>query len=584
MIRVLTYIATVATLIQNQVANAFFSPVSNFTFEYNVPSSNSVEVSFTAFNEEFKYRATLDEHVIVPQLKSTVHQNGYTYLSQHVVRGYRSKSSDHYAAFVITPDSSLHGLVIRNGETYEFAPKYHYSNHPQHNLTLKHIDGNIVAFKHSSIDWTGIKCGATDHLHQIKRFNQLARTTDADLESSPDIVQPTNGNNPSLSGPLPALWQSCYPGSNTLHKEFVGFAVDYGAYKLMGSSVSNVQSYLTSLLMNVNYVYANQLNLLLSLAATSIQTSPGNLAWNQNAPASACTDIGTTLNAFTAWRKSQSNISNMQVSTWHLLSGCWQPPGTVGMAWIGSLCDKQYSAGVSSLFPGNWVTVAHELGHNHGANHTWPADQPSLVGHVGGIMDYGNGIYPPTTNLVGIYQFHPIKCKPLVCNEVAAAMSGKCLSGCQPISKCFQASAAVCGNGILEPSETCDDGALTGTASSCCGTDCQPISGAQCIGGECCNTACQFYRASISCGTNKAGYCGPKGTCISSTCAYYGLPYCGINPATNCTMMCMVNGQCNTMAGWTDTGTGLPLNMKVLDGSVCRKDGKRRTCLAGVCN
>jgi hypothetical protein len=557
------WLLTCTILILSQMTNGLFSPIRDFVFDRR---GNSVEVSFTAFNEEFKYLTNLDEHAVAQQMKAVVHNGNYTYLQPHEVKGYSSQSNNHYASFVITADNQLHGLVIRNGEHYEIAPKYHYLNHPQYTSTLEQIDADTVIFKHSSIDWSGIKCGTSDHIHNIKR-PQMA------IESG--LISPTNGNNPPLNGPYPSLWTPCYLGSNILHKEFIGIAVDYGAYKLMGSSVSNVQSYLTSLLMNINYVYANQVHLYLTLVALTIQTTPGKFAWNQDSSTGSCQDISTTLSAFTAWRKIAGTVPTLQVSTWHLLSGCWQPPGVVGLAWIGTLCDNQYSAGVSSLFPGNWVTVAHELGHNHGANHTWPANQPSLAGHVGGIMDYGDGTYQ------GIYQFHPIKCKSLVCNEVQAAMSGKCLSGCQPITKCFQSTVAVCGNGRIEPPESCDDGALTGTESSCCAINCQPKPGIQCLSGECCNAACQFERTNKICQSN--GYCGPGGACTRSTCAIYGFPYCGINPSTNCTMLCMVNGQCSNMNGWSDASTGQPLNMKVLDSSICVKGSATGMCLNGVC-
>ncbi len=574
--------------ILSQIANGFFYPVTNFTFTHSKTNKNSIEFKFSAFDENFKFDTNYEQQLIAPEMKSTIYAQNYSYLQPHEVKGYTARTKDYYATFVVTNDNLMHGLVVRNGEFYEIAPKNQYLNHPQYKNDLKSIPNDLVAFKHSSIDWHGIKCGTNDHIHQIKKLKpvslsplslSLEQEQEQDLASA---ISPSDGNQPPLNGPFPSLWTACYPGSNILHREFVGFAVDYGAYKLMGNSVANVQAYLTSLLMNINYVYSNQANIYLVLSATSIQTSPGTtqVPWNQDSSGGQCNSIDSTLNTFTTWRQSTSTQSNMQVSVWHLLSGCWQPPGVVGLAWVGSLCDNKYSTGASSVFPGNWVAVAHEIGHNHGANHSWPADRPDLVGTIGGIMDYGPGKFPLNT---GIYEFHPTICKSLVCNELTAAMNGQCLTGCQPLNKCFQATAAICGNGIIETGEMCDDGPRTGTSLSCCASNCQPKLGTQCISGECCDTSCHYKNAGFSCGTNKGGYCGPNGACITTTCAYYGLPYCGINPLTNCTTMCYINGGCNSMAGYVDSTTRQPLNMKVQDNSTCIKINRAGVCSSGLC-
>jgi hypothetical protein len=120
----------------------------------------------------------------------------------------------------------------------------------------------------------------------------------------------------------------------------------------------------------------------------------------------------------------------MNQALWHLINNCVpQNGGTVGIAWIGAWCSNRYGAGVSGILPWNvpytWEVVAHELGHNFGALHTFG---------VGGIMDYGDGTYN------GIYQFHPNN-KPEICAEItntmeicANASSTDCV---QPFAQCF---------------------------------------------------------------------------------------------------------------------------------------------------
>jgi len=574
--------------------SSLFYPVHNFSYELS-PDENEVFVSFETFGKKFEYKASKEENIIASHHHTMVHGHEQSHLHDRKFNGYKSIGTNHYATFVITNDRLTYALVSTKDDNYEILPKRHFMNHEEHREAVKPIDSKLIAYLHSEVDWSGIKCGSEHDNYVINREREgiIGERTAIDNNSQAAVLSSNNvqaaispidpvTNNPTLPNVFPELWSPCYPGSSTLHTEYIGFALDYGAYKLLGSDINNVQAYLTSLMMNLNYVYANQVNLFLSLGATSIQTAPGGPAWNQDA-SKGCKDISSTLNTFTDWRYSVKDDPNMQVSVWHLLSACWQPPGVVGLAWIGSLCDSKYGTSVSSLFPGNWVIVAHELGHNHGASHSWPTDRPDLIGKVGGIMDYGNGIYPPTTSNVGVYQFHPTICKSPVCNEVTGAMAGQCIAGCQPISKCFSTSKPVCGNGIVEPPEKCDDGQLNGTPNSCCNKKCQFKPKTQCVSGRCCKK-CKFAPSRRLCGPNNSGYCGPEGTCIKSMCATYGMPYCGVDPTTNCTVMCMVNDKCNNMKGWTDSSTGKPLDVKLKDGSLCYNGDTLKTCKNGVCN
>lgn len=96
------------------------------------------------------------------------------------------------------------------------------------------------------------------------------------------------------------------------------------------------------------------------------------------------------------------------VAATHLWSGC-NPSGygTVGLAWVGTICRGSQATGVNAMNAG-WTTFAHELGHNFGADHSFNDGK----GKTGGIMDYGDG------KLNGQYQFNTKYRKREVCDTL----------------------------------------------------------------------------------------------------------------------------------------------------------------------
>lgn len=99
-------------------------------------------------------------------------------------------------------------------------------------------------------------------------------------------------------------------------------------------------------------------NVFLTIGKTVIKTSvkAGDEAWNQepldaklltggNRKTYGCpvsrsvsdnSDYQTTLNNFGNWR--QSLPPSERFALWHLLTNCYRPAGTVGLAFIGSTC------------------------------------------------------------------------------------------------------------------------------------------------------------------------------------------------------------------------------------------------------
>jgi hypothetical protein len=90
----------------------------------------------------------------------------------------------------------------------------------------------------------------------------------------------------------PDPWVGCYPGNTQTHDASVGIAIDYGAYKVLGSNTQNVQTFLSGIFATSNLVYLAQPNINLSLKRIILSSSPSaSPSWNQNPSSKACPSI-----------------------------------------------------------------------------------------------------------------------------------------------------------------------------------------------------------------------------------------------------------------------------------------------------
>jgi len=188
-------------------------------------------------------------------------------------------------------------------------------------------------------------------------------------------------------------------------------------------------------------------------------------------------------------------------------------PYPILQAFVGVLCITDYSTGFSSVANNGLITLAHELGHNFAAEHTFETCRNKDGSYkykqqTGGIMDYYNdGYLGPESDSPGETGFHSLCSKGQMCAHFRDAISGKNIN--VPYTSCFRDyNPGYCGDGNVEGDEECDTG---GTYSPCC-VGCRFATGANCATSSECCVDCKLQPTTTSCGVN--GFCGAKGACM----------------------------------------------------------------------
>ena len=137
--------------------------------------------------------------------------------------------------------------------------------------------------------------------------------------------------------------------------------------------------------------------------------------------------------------------------------------GTLGLAFIGTMCYSGVNTGLTSSYGTSTstqlLTLTHEIGHGWGADHD-PAYQDTCS--PSGTFAYRNGgnyiMYPssPDGSMQNHRRFSPCS---------ASAMSSTLKK-----AGCLVKSGPHCGNGVVDDGEECDCGGLCD--NSCCTTSC----------------------------------------------------------------------------------------------------------------
>nr|QGC85374.1 metalloproteinase [Dispholidus typus] len=210
--------------------------------------------------------------------------------------------------------------------------------------------------------------------------------------------------------------------------------------------------------------------------------------WSNQDKITVSSDPDVTLDSFGTWRETvlmrRKRNDNAQLITGINFNGL-----TLGVGYIGSLCEKKRSVGIiqdhskTELFIAS--TMAHELAHNLGIDH----DNTSCNCHSNAcIMSAILGYEPP-------FQFSTCNYDQYL--KFFMDHRPKCILN-KPNSNDIIAPA-FCGNYFVEAGEECDCGSPQNCRSTCCdATTCKLRPGAQCDSEECCEQ-CRFKGTKAVC-------------------------------------------------------------------------------------
>ncbi|KAI9298737.1 hypothetical protein K502DRAFT_362160 [Neoconidiobolus thromboides FSU 785] len=254
----------------------------------------------------------------------------------------------------------------------------------------------------------------------------------------------------------------------------------------------------------------------------SCPSSPSSdTPWNRKC------DTGYTmenrLGDFSSWRDKKGRDDT---GLWHLMTDCKSGP-QVGLAYLGTLCASSRGdargglqgdtgTGVSSVTEETWKVVAHEIGHNFGAQHDCTSSDCPCSGRScsgccpcdGDCDCKGKYLMNPSSTPKSL-DFSPCSLRSM-CSTISS--SGSCLSSSGSIPTY---SEAMCGNGIREKGEDCDCGGEAGCKDNqCCDPKtCKFKNGAQCDdqNDACCN-GCKVKSSGVVC-RKKAGECDLEEVC-----------------------------------------------------------------------